>query len=424
METSSRGTDFHQQPMARIWASYHAHPRLGTCTHRRRRPGSLIVSGRECGCWDAVRRSDRIATNGPPFRGLLSRSGNEGANSMPIVQNRRRFLTNLAFASAAGLGGAAVAGLGGGGKLLAADAPLEITTIRIEKVPGLCNAPQYVADELLRAEGFSDIRYVVSEVAKPTGEKIARGEVDLSMDLAPLLIMQMDAGAPITLLAGVHAGGFQLFVNDAIHDISDLKNGSVGVEYATQDPQLLHVILGYLGIDAAKDIRLVSDPSVDPLELFAQGKVDAFLGTPPEPQELRARKIGRVVVDSAVDRPWSQYFCCHLVANTNFVRQYPVATKRMMRAFLKATDLCVSQPRQVAQLLVERGFTDRYDYALQMMLNDIRYGTWREYDPEDTLRFYALRLHEAGLIKSSPRKVIAEHTDWRFLDELKRELKA
>jgi cytochrome oxidase Cu insertion factor (SCO1/SenC/PrrC family) len=45
-------------------------------------------------------------------------------------------------------------------------------------------------------------------------------------------------------------------------------------------------------------------------------------------------------------------------------------------------------------------------------------------DPEDTLRFYALRLHEAGMIKSGPQKIIADGTEWRFLDELKRELKA
>ena len=64
----------------------------------------------------------------------------------------------------------------------------------------------------------------------------------------------------------------------------------------------------------------------------------------------------------------------------------------------------------------------RYGYALQM-LNETRFDIWRDYDPNDTLLFYALRMHEAGLIKSSPRKLIAEHTDWRFLNELKRELK-
>ena len=56
-------------------------------------------------------------------------------------------------------------------------------------------------------------------------------------------------------------------------------------------------------------------------------------------------------------------------------------------------------------------------------MRDVTYGKWRQYDPEDTLRFYSLRLHEAGLIKSSPQKIIANGTDWRFLNELKKELK-
>jgi NitT/TauT family transport system substrate-binding protein len=88
-----------------------------------------------------------------------------------------------------------------------------------------------------------------------------------------------------------------------------------------------------------------------------------------------------------------------------------------------AADLCVSEPKRVAQLLVDQGYTTRYDYALQA-LAEIRYDVWREYDPEDALRFYALPLHGAGLIESSPNKLIAEHTDRRFLDELKSELKA
>ena len=112
-----------------------------------------------------------------------------------------------------------------------------------------------------------------------------------------------------------------------------------------------------------------------------------------------------------------------LFGNRDYVRNHPVATKRAIRAILKSVDLCASQPALAARRLVDRGFAPRYDYALQT-LNDVPYDRWREYDPEDTIRFYALRLHEAGLIKSSPNKIIAEATDWRFLDELKRELKA
>ena len=85
----------------------------------------------------------------------------------------------------------------------------------------------------------------------------------------------------------------------------------------------------------------MGDLSVEPRkQLLAEGKVDAFLGFPPAPQEPRARKIGHVVVNSATDRPWSQYFCCMVVANREFVARHPVATKRAVRAILKADQVC------------------------------------------------------------------------------------
>jgi NitT/TauT family transport system substrate-binding protein len=112
-----------------------------------------------------------------------------------------------------------------------------------------------------------------------------------------------------------------------------------------------------------------------------------------------------------------------LLGNREYVRTHPVATKRVLRAILKATDLCVTEPARVARQIVDRGFTPRYDYALQT-LRENGYDKWREYDAEDTIRFYALRLRDVGFIKSSPQKIIADGTDWRFLNELKRELKA
>jgi len=108
---------------------------------------------------------------------------------------------------------------------------------------------------------------------------------------------------------------------------------------------------------------------------------------------------------------------------SDFVRKNPVATKRVLRAMLKASDLCAREPERMAQRLVDGGFTPRYDLALGALRDNV-FDKWREYDAEDTVRFYALRLHDVGFIKSNPQKLIAESTDWRFLDEVKRELKA
>ena len=249
---------------------------------------------------------------------------------------------------------------------------------------------------------------------------ITRGEVDFARDFAPSHVLTLDAGAPITILAGLHLGCFEVIAKKDIRTIADLKGRIVGC--ATADKPLLSIMASLIGLDPARDIRWVETLFAEPMQLFTEGKIDAFPAFPPVLQEVRARNIGHVIVSSMADRPWSQYYCCLLGTRTEFAHQYPIATKRLLRAILKGADLCVSQPARVAQLLVDKGYSARYDYALQG-LNDMRYDVWRDYDPEDSLRFYALRMHEAGLIKSDPQKLIAEHTDWRFLNELRRELK-
>jgi NitT/TauT family transport system substrate-binding protein len=178
----------------------------------------------------------------------------------------------------------------------------------------------------------------------------------------------------------------------------------------------------YVGLNPRTDITWVTHPAAEAKQRLADGKVDALMALAPDGQELRARKIGHVVVNSAVDRPWSQYFCCMVVANRAFVRKHPVAAKRALRALLKAADVCALEPERAAQSLMDRGVAKRYDYAVQTM-QDLPYGKWREYNPEDTIRFYALRLHEAGMIQATPQKIIAQGTDWRFFHELKKELK-
>jgi NitT/TauT family transport system substrate-binding protein len=73
--------------------------------------------------------------------------------------------------------------------------------------------------------------------------------------------------------------------------------------------------------------------------------------------------------------------------------------------------------------LINGGYIQRHDYALQT-LTELPYGAWREFDAEDSLRFFALRLHEVDMIRSNPKQLLTEGTDWRFLNELRRELKA
>jgi NitT/TauT family transport system substrate-binding protein len=329
--------------------------------------------------------------------------------------SRREFLGAAAFAGAGTI-------LGLQSNSLAAEPPPETTKIRLAQSPALCTAPQIVAEELLRGEGFTDIQYVKTGSAA-LYEAVASGKAQLGMGVTLKFILELDAGAPTLLLTGVHVGCYELFGVGRVRSVHDLKGKTVSVPgLGSGAHALLASMVAYVGLNPKKDIKWIVHPFVESMRLLSDGKIDAFMGFPPEPQELRAKKIGHVIVNTITDRPWSQYFCCSIGGNQEFVRKNPVATKRAVRAILKANSLCASEPDRVARLLKEKGYVTELDYASQTV-KEIPYGKWREFDSEDTVRFYSLRLHEAGMIKSSPQKVIAQGTDWRFIRELKREMK-
>ena len=331
---------------------------------------------------------------------------------------RRTALTGLSALAGS------VALLGGTVNPARADPPPETTRIRLIKA-SLCTAPAYVAEELLRAEGFSEVQYIDDDPREiGTSKLVATGEADLNMSFGLTTLVRVDAGEPVVLLAGVHAGCYELFGMNRVRSIRDLRGARVAIPgFGSTHHTFLSVIAAYVGLDPRREISWVTMSREEAMRQLAAGGVDAYLGFPPDPQELRAKRVGRVVLNSSTDQPWAQYFCCMVVGNRGFVKRNPVATKRALRALLKATDMCAMQPARYAQFLVEKGYVENLEYARQT-LTDIPYRKWREYNPEDSVRFFALRLREVGMVKSTPQKLIAEGTDWRFLDELRKELRA
>jgi hypothetical protein len=121
--------------------------------------------------------------------------------------------------------------------------------------------------------------------------------------------------------------------------VKDLKGKTVAVPGMGTDHHLVVVsVAAYIGLDRRSDITFVTPATAEAMQLLAEGKIDAMMGFPPEPPELRPRKIGHVVVNMTTDRPWSQYFCCMLASNWNFVRRHPVATKRAVRLLEAGSD--------------------------------------------------------------------------------------
>ena len=337
-----------------------------------------------------------------------------------MPESRREFLRILGATGMSGLAGVA-------STLACAQPPPETTRLRLSKVPSLCLAPQYVAEELLRAEGFTQIEYVATATegrGVPGAQSMGAGEVDIGMNFAGPLAIALDMGVPISLIGGVHVGCFEVFATASVGTIKDLKGRTVAIlSKGSAQHVFLASIAASVGLDPNRDINWVDHSPAESKRLLAEGKIDAYLGFPPDPQELRANKIGRVLLNSGNDKPWSQYFCCMVATNAEFARKNPIATKRALRSILKASELCAADAELAVRAFLAQGYKPNPDHVRQA-LREMSYGRWRDYNPEETVRFYALRLREAGMVKSAPQKLIAQGTDWRILDQLKKELKA
>src|SRR5262245_1246554 len=215
--------------------------------------------------------------------------------------SRRRFLRGVTLAGTAGL-------LGWHPRRVAAEPPPETTTLKLAKTSSICGVPLYVAEELFKTEGFSEVQFVRKNTIAETYEALAAGELHFNFQaIGGTILLQLDAGVPVVVLAGVHVGCYELFATEQVRTVRDWRGRTVSLgELRSGRHAFLVTVLTHVGLDPHRDVN--------------------------------------VVVNSTLDRPWSYYFCCMLVASREFVRGHPIATKRAMRAILKANTICALEP--------------------------------------------------------------------------------
>ena len=146
---------------------------------------------------------------------------------MSVVQSRRHFLAALSSITAAAVTGSS--------RSFAQEASPETSTIRLGKNDGICIAPQYIANELLRLEGFIDVQHV-TRLPTDMSTAIGRGDVDFSLEFAAQLIPAIETAVPVTVLGGVHVGCFELFAHEGIRNITSIR--LLGAVYDTAQESL------------------------------------------------------------------------------------------------------------------------------------------------------------------------------------------
>jgi NitT/TauT family transport system substrate-binding protein len=335
-------------------------------------------------------------------------------------------MINRRSAIVGGVAAAGAAGILAGFRPAAADGPLETKTIRLirdRQFPVLCYAPQYVAEQFLELEGFENVEYVSLGDSGSYAEALIDGVADMSAALAVDWVPPIANGAPITVLSGLHAGCVEIFANDTVRTIRDLKGKRVAVHgHSSPERYLLASVAAMIGLDPEVDVEWVLGHPNDWAGMLAGGEADAIASFPPLNYILHDQQIGRVILNTTTDDPWRNYFCCMVAANSDFLARSPNAAKAALRALLMANEMCSSNPEQAAEWLVQEGQSPTLDFAMRT-LADLPYDAWRSFDPEDSLRFYALRMREAGLVSASPDRIVADGSDWRIVEALTRELR-
>jgi len=289
--------------------------------------------------------------------------------------------------------------------------------------PPACEPGIWLAKDFLADEGFTDVRFVATPFIST--EWIARGLADVALAHPEFAVATLDAGLPLLMLAGVHSGCLELWARQGINSVADLRGKRIAVRVKDISDQFFAffaTLLGRVGFDLIKDVQFVEGANVAGMNaLFTDGRADAVLAGAQFGPLLRRMQTtpGHVILSTMDAQPWSHYFCCHIVANREWAHRNPIATKRITRALLRATDAAAKDaPRAAREAAPMLGLEESIVAETMAMCA----YNWRDLEPEDTLRFFALWLAAAKLIRNTPQQLIALGADFQYMLQLRTEL--
>ena len=340
-------------------------------------------------------------------------------------------------------GGTALAGLAAAASLIDACTPTqraaapsatlgapETTTIRIGQVAP-CDPWSWYCEPFLREEGFTDLTFGTGSVST--------GDADFDVGYGNFVAGVIDVGAPLVALAGLHTGCIMVVARPGINTIADLRGKTfaintkmvtvLGKSVLSVGYGFLVSLLAYIGMQPSDANFVEVGETASVLTPFLEGKVDAiWTGAALGPLLLaNPKNPGYVILDSSRDKPWSQNYCCLLITTRDWYTAHPIAAKRATRAILRAVDEAKKDRRAAAKAAIDKGTYRAAPAITEQVIYDVikdESFDWRDYDPEETVRFFALRLADAKLVKKTPQQIIADGADFTYFRQLQKELRA
>ena len=248
--------------------------------------------------------------------------------------------------------------------------------VRVGYIGLTCEAPIYVAYE----KGFFKEEGLEVELVKCSWvtykDTLALGGYDITHHLTMYFLKPIEQGLDVRFLAGIHRGCLrvQAGVNTNIHTIADLKGKRIGVPGMGTPPFVFaNRVFGTHGIDAGKDITWKVFPAGELGLALDKGEVDAVANAEPIGSLLLVEGKVRNIADQAVDEPYSQEYCCEVIANGKWVDANPKRAAAATRALLKGAKWVETNPRTAAILAVEKKYLASTAELNTVALSHLRY---------------------------------------------------
>jgi NitT/TauT family transport system substrate-binding protein len=346
-----------------------------------------------------------------------------------IATNRtsRRTILSKAGVLVAGIGAMGLWGCGedSAPKVVATSTPLpppETASIRL--APGACDAPMMIAERYLQEEGFTSVQFVTT--GGPPG--LTGDRADLAVMFVPTLTSAVEGGAAIVGLGGLHTGCAEIWAPQSLSSLKDARGRTVIVTAKTPDNlPYSYIALGLknAGVDPS-EVNFIVQPDANLTQLFLEGKSDLlFLATTADVAfKSNPQNKGHVVLDQAMEKPWSEQNCCMITSTTAWLRTNPAAAKRALRAIYRAADSLPKDRSDAAKVAVDKGlFGGAANVELVREAANMVPYDWRSYDVPESIRFHTKLMSAVNLSKLTPEETIAKSTELRYAKELASEIK-
>lgn len=231
--------------------------------------------------------------------------------------------------------------------------------LRIGYGGNLCEAPLHMAVE----KGFFEEEGLKVDLIKlapgTVFDSVTADKIDAGFSLLASMIQPLSNGLPVKITTGLHTGCDKVLAkkDSGLEKPADFKGKKIGVPSMSSSPIIFtkRVLADNgIGISVEKsEVEFVVYSTSDLPIALQNGAVDAIAMNDPTATIAANEYDLNIVFDSALDKPYSEQYCCSAFVRDNILKDHQDAALKYTRAMQKASAWVQKNQDETARIQVE-----------------------------------------------------------------------